>query len=62
MHTWRRGILAQPLADVTAAGVQHGLEAARRYGAGQEAAKEWIASESAKLGIDCEARPRPRPR
>jgi glycine/D-amino acid oxidase-like deaminating enzyme len=33
---------------------QHGLEAARRYGAGQEAGKEWIASESAKLGIDCD--------
>ena len=34
--------------------MQHGLEAARRYGAGQEAAKEWIASESAKLGIGCD--------
>lgn len=33
---------------------KHGLEAARRYGAAQEAAKEWIASESAKLGIDCD--------
>jgi hypothetical protein len=38
----------------SAPSAQHGLEAARRYGAGQEAAKEWIAAEAAARGIDCD--------